>query len=263
MPKEFSHKKRVLNCVPSTKQDMDWNMSHAISSAAIPTGQPAGDSVDLRETWWAINDQGYTGSCVGWAATDGVLRWHFTKAGTIKASEMLSVRYIWMASKETDEFTSRPTTFIELEGTSLKSALDIARKYGVVKEDVLPFGSAKLYTGDTNTFYALAAQMRISSYFNLGTDMNQWRLWLHNQGPIITRLNVDAIWDGATNTKGVLNAYQPSTARGGHAVTFVGYTQDYFIVRNSWGTGWGDGGFAYAMNDYARVAFTEAYGIAL
>jgi C1A family cysteine protease len=263
MPEKFNHMKRVLNCVPSPKQDSDWKMSHAVSAQVVPAAQPAADSVDLREAWWAVNDQGYTGSCVGWASTDGVLRWHFTKANIIKPTEMLSVRYIWMASKETDEFTSRPTTFIELEGTSLKSALDIARKYGVVKEDILPFGSAKLYSGDANTFYALASQMRISSYFNLGVDLNQWRQWLHNQGPIITRLNVDATWDNAASTKGVLNTYQPSTARGGHAVTLVGYTSDYFIVRNSWGTAWGDGGFAYASNAYAQVAFTEAYGAAL
>jgi Papain family cysteine protease len=50
------------------------------------------------------------------------------------------------------------------------------------------------------------------------------------------------------------------TARGGHAVALVGYTPDRFIVRNSWGTGWGDGGFAYASLAYAQDAFTEAYG---
>ena len=54
---------------------------------------------------------------------------------------------------------------------------------------------------------------------------------------------------------------------GGHAWCIVGYQDEasvpgggYFIVRNSWGTGWGDRGFAYASNDYARDAFTEAYG---
>jgi C1A family cysteine protease len=32
-------------------------------------------------------------------------------------------------------------------------------------------------------------------------------------------------------------------------------------VRNSWGTNWGDGGFAYASYEYAKTAFTESYGI--
>ena len=59
----------------------------------------------------------------------------------------------------------------------------------------------------------------------------------------------------------MLDAYKPKTAHGGHAVALVGYTPDAFIVRNSWGTGWGDKGFAYASLAYAQEAFTEAYGV--
>ena len=44
-------------------------------------------------------------------------------------------------------------------------------------------------------------------------------------------------------------------------MTLVGYTPEAFIVRNSWGTGWGDRGFAYASLAYAQAAFTEAYGV--
>ena len=57
-----------------------------------------------------------------------MLRWHFVQAGWVGPSDHLSVRFTWMASKETDEFRARPTTFIEADGTSLKAALDIARK---------------------------------------------------------------------------------------------------------------------------------------
>ena len=41
----------------------------------------------------------------------------------------------------------QPTTFIEADGTSLKAALDIARKFGSVKDTVLPFDGGSLYTG--------------------------------------------------------------------------------------------------------------------
>ena len=44
-------------------------------------------------------------------------------------------------------------------------------------------------------------------------------------------------------------------------MALVGYTSGRFIVRNSWGTDWGDGGFAYASLGYAAEAFTEAYGV--
>ncbi len=53
-----------------------------------------------------------------------------------------------MAAQETDEFVCRPTTFIERDGTRLKAARDVAREFGVVREQVLPFKSGELYRGD-------------------------------------------------------------------------------------------------------------------
>jgi len=144
-----------------------------------------------------------------------------------------------MASKETDQLITRPTTFIESEGTSLKSALDIARKFGVVRDSVLPFESGSLYPGDASTFYAIAAQLKLLAYFNLGTNPTNWRTWLATKGPILTRLSVDQTWDRATANAGNLDEYKQETARGGHAVALVGYRPGRFIVRNSWGASWG------------------------
>lgn len=240
----------------------DWTVEHAheagmLGVTALPT------NVDLRTPRWTIGDQGSTGSCVGWAAADSVLRWHFVKAGLLSSSDLLSVRFAWMASKETDEFITRPSAFIETDGTSLKAALDVARKFGSVRSTVLPFIPYTLYQGEVNTFYAIAAQLRIASYFNLGRNLVHWRTWLATNGPILVRLDVDQTWDNTMETQGHLDVYQPDTARGGHAVALVGYTKEGFIVRNSWGVSWGDQGFGYASNAYARDAFTEAYGVTL
>lgn len=252
----------ILNCLPSRDSERDWSFNDAgnaglLASSAIPA------SKDLREAWWKIGNQGSTGSCVGWATADSVLRWHFVKANRLSQTELLSIRYIWMASKETDIFGSRPTSFIESDGTSLKAAVDIARTFGTVLDSTLPFNTGELYKDSANSFYALAAQRRIASYFNLGLDLTNWRNWIANNGPIITRLDIDAIWDKAAANKGKMDTYQPATKRGGHAVALVGYTSDCFIVRNSWGTTWGDKGFGYASNAYAAGAFTEAYGVTL
>ena len=103
--------------------------------------------------------------------------------------------------------------------------------------------------------------MKILAYFNLGTNQTNWRIWLATKGPILTRLNVDDSWYAATRNAGALDEYLPDTTRGGHAVAIVGYRTGRFIVRNSWGTTWGDGGFAYASLGYAQEAFTEAYGV--
>lgn len=266
--KEAKKIKRILNCDPSKNQENDWLIEHAKESGllAAPLQLPA--NVDLREAWWNIGDQLSTGSCVGWATADSVLRWHFVKAGKIANNQLVSIRFIWMASKETDEFTTRPTTFIESDGTSLKAALDVARKYGAVLINYLPFKPIVLSGLSAQAFYAIAANLKIASYFNLGVPMLPrlviWKTWLAAKGPILTRLGVDQIWDNATQTHGNLDVYKPETVRGGHAVAIVGYTNtNRFIVRNSWGTGWGDKGFGYASQQYAEKAFTESYGVQL
>jgi hypothetical protein len=253
---------RVLNCLPSLDTERDWRLRHAVEAGLLAAEAGAPATKDLRDdSWWTIADQGATGSCVGWATADSVLRWHFVRTGRIQKAERLSPRFTWMASKETDQFVTQPTTFIDAAGTSLKAALEVSRRFGAVRDAVLPFRSGRLYGGETATFYALAAQLRITAYFNLGVDLAAWRLWLANGGPILTRLDVDATWTAATENKGRLSTYRTATARGGHAVALVGYTSTGFIVRNSWGTDWGDRGYAYASNAYAAKAFTEAYGV--
>jgi papain like protease len=255
--------RRILNVLPSMKIEMDWNFENASEAGVLAAPAAIPPTKNLRESWWEINDQGSTGSCVGWAVGDSVLRWMLVKAGRLRTNELLSTRFIWMASKETDEFLTQPTTFIEEDGTSLKAALDVTRKYGAVLDDVLPFKTGQLYPNPAKTFYALAAKLKISSYFNLGNNLGNWRTWLATKGPILTRLDVDATWDSATQNNGILDVYQPNTARGGHAVALVGYTTTSFIVRNSWGKSWGDKGFGYASWSYAQAAFTEAYGVSV
>jgi hypothetical protein len=164
--------KRILNCEPSPKQQDDWTYEHAAEADVVDAAPSIPASKDLRAAWWSINDQGTTGSCVGWATADSVLRWHFVKAGRLAEKALLSPRFIWMASKETDPNINRPTTFIETEGTSLKTALDIARRFGAVTDATLPFVSGKLYPQDAKTFYAIAAVRKILAYFNLDTNLS-------------------------------------------------------------------------------------------
>jgi len=253
--------KRILNVKPSAKTEEDFTFEHAAATDAVARAPTVPPSKDLRAAWWKVNDQGSTGSCVGWGTADGLLRWYFVQAGRVKNNELLAPRFIWSASKETDAYTTQPTSFIEEEGTSLKAALDVARKFGAVRDAVLPFATGALYPDDAKTFYALASQLKILTYFNLGTTLANWKTWLATKGPILTRLDVDATRDAATDNKGNMVEYQPDTTRGGHCVALVGYRKDSFIVRNSWGTAWGDNGFGYASLAYAQAAFTEAYGV--
>lgn len=257
---------RICNVVPSRNTENDWTMETVMAAGAVaaPAALPA--SVDLRAAWWDIGDQAKTGSCVGWGSTDGVARYQLVKANKLDPKMKLSPRFTWMASKEIDEFINRPQTMIEGAGTSLKAAVEVLRKYGPVPETMLPFNlSTYMYLGDENAFYATAATRKIASYVNLQRNTANWRTWLAAHGPILVALNVDRTWDEATATQGRLDTFQPATVRGGHAVCAVGYRTDgRIILRNSWGTAWGDKGFAYASEAYINAAFfNESYGVTI
>ncbi|HCX85317.1 MAG TPA: hypothetical protein DHV14_09345 [Micrococcales bacterium] len=254
---------RILNVVPSTGTETDWSADDALE-AGLLTAVRRPDAVDLRQDWWTVGDQGSTGSCVGWATADGVGRYLMVTGGRLASDQRLSPRFIWMSSKETDEFDSRPTSFVEGSGTSLKSAMDVARKFGFALETDLPFAIATtMYLGQENAFYAAAAQRRVS-YVNLDRDLEKWKDWLHQNGPILAGLSVDENWM-RLGARGKLDAYAGSHIYGGHAVCIVGYRRDgTFIVRNSWGTGWGAHGFAYVTPAYLEAAFyPESYGAKL
>ncbi len=255
---------RICNLLPSRHPENDWSMAIALAAGMVDTPLAAPPpSVDLREAWWDIGDQGATGSCVGWGSTDSVARYHFVKAGRLPRKEHLSIRFSWMGSKELDG-DPNPNSFIESAGTTLKGALDILRKKGAVLDSVLPFEIDDfMYTGEEGSFYALAAKLRVAAYFNLGKELEKWRDWLAANGPILAAVQVDETWDHATENKGMLDRFKPATARGGHAIAIVGYTDaGRFIVRNSWGKAWGDNGFAYASEAYIMDGFfNESYGV--
>lgn len=257
---------RILNCLPSEKTEEDWQYETAVYTKFLIRNKPLPLSKDLRRDWWDISDQLNTGSCVGWAVADSVLRWLFVEKGLLKPEKRLSARFIWMASKELDELNQRPTTFIEMSRTNIKTALDIARKYGCVTTKHLPFDTTASSNYDEELFYAYASKYKILNYFSLSndTEFNNWKEWIgYENGPVLARLVVDKSWDNATELGGVLDNYsQYEKEKGGHAVAIVGYTEDnYFIVRNSWGKEWGNNGHALVSMAYAQQAFTESYGV--
>ena len=110
----------ILNCDPSTDVQSDWMFEDAVE-AGVVADSAAPPAVDLRRAGWPIRDQGTTGACVGFAAADGVLHWHYRQAHLLRGDQRPSPRFIWMANKETDRLTSYPTTFIESAGMQTSS----------------------------------------------------------------------------------------------------------------------------------------------
>lgn len=78
-------------------------------------------------------------------------------------------------------------------------------------------------------------------------------------------LGTHVAWDGA-DAGGILDVVltaggEPAPSRGGHAMLIVGYNhaQEYFIVKNSWGSDWGHNGYAYLSYDYIRTYAKYGY----
>jgi len=72
------------------------------------------------------------------------------------------------------------------------------------------------------------------------------------------------LWSAARQQAGaVLPDWQPNTGSGGHAVTLVGYRTTaggrQFLIHNSWGTGWGDGGYAWTSERMVHDRLTDAF----
>jgi C1A family cysteine protease len=266
---------RVLNCAPSRILPKDVDPIYR--TRALSTKFPP--KIDLRTAWWDIANQGETGSCVGWAIADSVLRWHFVEGGRLPKEKHLSARFIWMAAKETDDDTQEPTTFIELAITKIEAGLKIAKIFGIVDEDTLPFSPTAMYRGKAAVFYDNASQFKIAEYKSLIgpndedlLDSNLVCNWLaaNNRkggGPIVVRMGADPAFINAKKNTSVLERFDAWAAANfeDHCAAIVGYYSKgdkmFFILRNSWGHEWGDDGYAYLSKEYLEAAVQEAWRV--
>jgi hypothetical protein len=250
-----------LAAIPAARRSRETENDYGPEKAGLGEA-PLPDTVDLRQGWHTVSHQGHTASCVGWTVADSVVRWHLVKEGRLPTDQPLSARHVWMAAKETDQREEYPSTFLEQDGTSLKAGLDVVRKFGAVLESELPWNG--LAGGTPETFNRSAKSRRIMAYFNLGDDsaedrtvhFAEWRKWLAQSGPIAVLIALDRHIPTAQ-----LDTFDAASVTGSHAAALFGYGPDHFLLRSSWGPGWGDGGYAKMSLDYAAQAVIESYGV--
>jgi hypothetical protein len=260
---------RLFTVEESATREEDWTARKrgGLADAAAPA------ALDLRadRPWYPVHNQGQTGSCVGWALAESVLRWQLVGAGRLEEDVPLSARFVWMASKE---FRAQrlllaewqPTTFLDEAFTSAKDALEVVRRYGAVTNRMLPF-RGRLNRGPVEAFFEHAAELRITSFHNLDLktpagSRRQWRRWLHQHGPVLIVLDVDQSFVDAKGDARVAE-YVPRRETLLHACALVGYDEGGFIVRNSWGRRWGEGGDAYLTDAWLERAAKETYGVVI
>lgn len=123
-----------------------------------------------------------------------------------------------------------------------------------IRDMGLPLESCFPYTATDSSCSNACANWQESTYkvgsvLGVPNTLDGIKQALNTYGPLQTTMNVFS--DFFSYRSGVYS-HVSGTFQGGHAVLIVGYDDlgQYFIAKNSWGTGWGESGFF-------RIAYSE------
>jgi len=210
----------------------------------IPKKLPA--SVDLRTQCSAVEDQGSLGSCTANALV-GALEFLEKKAGRpVVDRSRLFIYYNERVIEHTVNTDS---------GAMLRDGIKCLKKQGVCTEKKWPYIISRFTRKPTTACYQEALNYQITAYQRIVT-LDQMRACLAEGFPFVFGFAVYENFETqAMSQSGILNMPGPGERMlGGHAVMAVGYNDKSkrFIVRNSWGTAWGQQG--YFTMPYAYLA---------
>ncbi|HEY9736442.1 MAG TPA: C1 family peptidase [Trichocoleus sp.] len=141
-------------------------------------------------------------------------------------------------------------------GTYMYCAIDSLIQHGACSEDLWPNDEELIFTEPDASAYEHAANFKIVEAEAVDTDLDLWRHTLAEGYPIAFALNTFESFDEATRNRGRVSTPKRSDnvreTHGWHAMLCVGYSDKdrMFIVRNSWGSEWGDQGYCYIPYDY-------------
>jgi len=146
-------------------------------------------------------------------------------------------------------------------GGYLYYAAQFLRDTGTAGESCFPYTASNNSCSNACANWQSGAR-RISSYTAIPRSVDSLRSALAN-GPVVTAFYVYT--DFRSYGSGVYE-YASGTREGGHAVLLVGYVDTpgqygggYFIVKNSWGSSWGESG--YFRIGYSQVTSVVQFGL--
>jgi len=237
------------------QRDFNYAAPHAVA-AALPT------KVDLRSGCPPVYDQGQLGSCTA-NAIAGAIEFDQKKQG----KPVFTPSRLFIYYNERVAEASSPSVD---GGAQIRDGVKSVAVLGVCKEtswpyddkntDPAPCSSCKFAQTPTPECFTEAKQYKIKVYQRLNSaNLNTLKGCLASGYPFVFGFTVyDAFESDEVAKTGILNMPAPTEkVVGGHAVLAVGYddSTSQFIVRNSWGAGWGLQG--YFMMPYAYASSTQ------
>lgn len=143
----------------------------------------------------------------------------------------------------------------EDKGTYISTAFEVLSRFGICSEEVWPYDTSKVFVVPSLKAERDARAHKISAYYKItskGKDrIPQILRALENKCPVVfgTLVATDL---GSHVGEDVVRIPSSSNIGGGHAMVVVGYSPEKraFLVKNSWGTGFGKDGFAFFDEEY-------------
>jgi C1A family cysteine protease len=204
--------------------------------AALPT------QVDMRPQCPAVYDQGQLGSCTANAIAAALefdqMKQHLGPPHPFTPSRL----FIYYNERVIEHSVNSDA------GAQIRDGVKSVAKQGDCPETEWPYDATKYAQKPPAACYKDAVQYKAVSYAAVTQSLTQLKGCLAAGFPIVLGFTVyDSFMSDDVAKTGM--APMPNLAtekvQGGHAVVAVGYddTQQRFIMRNSWGTGWGMHGY--------------------
>lgn len=193
--------------------------------------------VDLKKGCSVVENQGGLGSCTANALAGNLEFLEKTRSRSYTDLSRLFIYYNERAIEGTVGYDS---------GAMLRDGIKALAKYGVCLEKTWPYDITLFTRKPLAACYKEGLKHRILSYHRL-QNLPEMLNCLAEGFPFIFGFTVyESFESPQVSRTGVVS--MPGTSEraiGGHAVMAVGYDQGQkrFIVRNSWGDGWGQSGY--------------------
>ncbi|MEK6406390.1 MAG: C1 family peptidase [Acidobacteriota bacterium] len=195
---------------------------------------------DLRKALPPVYDQGQLGSCTANAIGTA---FQFGQQKQKLKDFVPSRLFIYYNERDMEG------TIGQDSGAYIRDGIKSVHKLGVCPETKWPYDPSpfppnpRLTLKPTQACYTEAKKHTAEQYARVPRTLNQMKGCLASGYPFVYGFTVYESFDSATvaNTGVVPMPKAGEEVLGGHAVLAVGYdeTTQRFIVRNSWGTGWG------------------------